>query len=194
MYRSDPSDYFASGLGLATVERLFLDGLLPRWLRQFKYQLLMVYRLQNESGELPHLSSKQIEKYCEVLIRGFDDQCKAAAGFVKASEVIETALKTTVDSREPPERTKVFTVSLSTQAKRGSGEAGTVAKLSGTVKWFSTVKWFGFITADNGKEVYFRSTSIAGESYGYLEKGQRVKFAVIETPRGEEAADVEASN
>jgi CspA family cold shock protein len=85
----------------------------------------------------------------------------------------------------------VFTSALSAGAEAGDVEPGTNQKLGGVVKFFSTVRWYGFITGDDGEEIYFQSSGIIGQPYGYVDKGQRVRFAVIETPRGEEAVDVE---
>jgi len=68
-----PTPYYVSGLALAMVERLLIDGVLPRAWRPFKYQMLMVYRLQNEPGELAALNSRAIESYCEALLTTLDD-------------------------------------------------------------------------------------------------------------------------
>lgn len=58
-----PSLYYVSAVTLARVERLFAEGRMPRTWRPRKYQLMMVYRLQNQEIALPALNSKNIEKY-----------------------------------------------------------------------------------------------------------------------------------
>lgn len=68
-------------------------------------------------------------------------------------------------------------------------------RLTGTVKWFSRVKGYGFISPDGGeKDIFVHYSAIQGEGYRNLEEGQRVSFAVEDTPKGPQAADVAAEN
>lgn len=62
----------------------------------------------------------------------------------------------------------------------------------GTVKWFNDSKGFGFITRDNGTDVFVHFTSIRGEGYRSLEDGQKVEFEVAEGDKGLQAQDVVA--
>jgi len=64
-------------------------------------------------------------------------------------------------------------------------------KLTGTVKWFDSKKGYGFITADNGQDVFVHYTGISGEGFRTLEEGQRVAFNVMESEKGLKAVDVE---
>jgi len=61
----------------------------------------------------------------------------------------------------------------------------------GTVQWFSRVKGFGFIRPDEQEEdVFVHYSVIQGEGYRNLNKGQRVEFAIEDTPKGPQAVDV----
>jgi len=64
-------------------------------------------------------------------------------------------------------------------------------KLTGTVKWFDSKKGYGFITADNGQDVFVHYTGISGEGFKTLEEGERVAFNVMESEKGLKAVDVE---
>jgi len=64
-------------------------------------------------------------------------------------------------------------------------------KLTGTVKWFDSKKGYGFITADNGQDVFVHYTGISGTGFRTLEEGERVSFNVMESEKGLKAVDVE---
>ncbi|SMP15204.1 cold-shock DNA-binding protein family [Desulfurobacterium pacificum] len=64
-------------------------------------------------------------------------------------------------------------------------------KLTGTVKWFDSKKGYGFITADNGQDVFVHYTGISGNGFRTLEEGERVSFNVTESDKGLKAVDVE---
>jgi CspA family cold shock protein len=61
----------------------------------------------------------------------------------------------------------------------------------GQVKWFNVSKGFGFITKDDGEEIFVHFRSIRGEGRRSLRDGQRVTFLVAETDKGPQAEDVE---
>ena len=62
----------------------------------------------------------------------------------------------------------------------------------GTVKWFNDAKGFGFITPDDGSEDLFAHfSSIAGDGYKSLKRGQRVTFEVTDGPKGKQASNIE---
>lgn len=61
---------------------------------------------------------------------------------------------------------------------------------TGTVKWFNTNKGFGFITRDNGDDVFVHFRSIRGQGHRTLIEGQRVEFNVTKGEKGLQAEDV----
>jgi CspA family cold shock protein len=62
---------------------------------------------------------------------------------------------------------------------------------TGTVKWFSDAKGYGFISRDSGDDVFVHYTAIEGEEgFRSLSEGQRVEFAVEQTPKGLQAVRV----
>lgn len=64
-------------------------------------------------------------------------------------------------------------------------------EITGVVKWFSNQKGYGFITRENGgKDVFVHHTAIAGEGYKTLAEGQKVKFQIVHTEKGDQASNV----
>jgi CspA family cold shock protein len=61
----------------------------------------------------------------------------------------------------------------------------------GEVKWFNVTKGFGFITRNNGEEIFVHFRSIRGENRRGLRDGQKVSFVVTESDKGPQAEDVE---
>ena len=70
--------------------------------------------------------------------------------------------------------------------------ATSVGKETGSVKWFSPSKGFGFITRDNGEDIFVHFRSITGNGHRILREGQRVEFEVTEGTKGLQAEDVVA--
>ena len=62
---------------------------------------------------------------------------------------------------------------------------------TGTVKWFNDSKGFGFITRDNGEEIFVHFRSILGEGRRSLRDGQRVSYVVSDSDKGPQAEEVE---
>ena len=63
-------------------------------------------------------------------------------------------------------------------------------RVKGIVKWFNNAKGFGFITRDDGEDVFVHFRSIRGEGYRTLTQGQPVEFELMEGPKGLHAEDV----
>ncbi|MEF9967468.1 MAG: cold-shock protein [Longicatena sp.] len=64
---------------------------------------------------------------------------------------------------------------------------------TGKVKWFNAEKGYGFITSDDGKDIFVHYTSIQGDGFKTLEEGQAVNFDVVEGDRGQQASNVTAA-
>lgn len=88
---------------------------------------------------------------------------------------------------------------LSPSRRRRYRSSGTVVESDvedgrerGVVKWFNVKKGFGFITWDEGEDVFVHFRSIRGQGHRSLTEGQRVKFTVVRGQKGPQAEDVSA--
>lgn len=64
---------------------------------------------------------------------------------------------------------------------------------TGKVKWFNADKGFGFITSDEGKDIFVHYSAIQCDGFRTLEEGQAVNFEIVEGDRGEQASNVTAA-
>ncbi|MGB9682945.1 MAG: cold-shock protein [bacterium] len=62
--------------------------------------------------------------------------------------------------------------------------------VTGKVKWFNAQKGYGFITRDDGGDVFVHYSAIKGQGYRALEEGQKVEFDVVQGEKGPQAANV----
>ena len=60
----------------------------------------------------------------------------------------------------------------------------------GTVKWFNEKKGYGFLSREDGDDVFVHHTGIQGEGFKTLREGESVEFEVQDGPKGPQAASV----
>jgi CspA family cold shock protein len=77
----------------------------------------------------------------------------------------------------------------SSQVRYGHGRRDLLVA-TGTVKWFNPDKGYGFITREDGPDVFVHFSAIQGEGYRNLDENQQVEFEVTEGPKGPQAANV----
>jgi CspA family cold shock protein len=65
-------------------------------------------------------------------------------------------------------------------------------RILGTVKWFNGEKGYGFLSREDGPDVFVHFSAISGEGFRSLSEGQRVEFTVEQGPKGLQAANVVA--
>ena len=63
-------------------------------------------------------------------------------------------------------------------------------RIVGTVKWFNGSKGYGFISRDEGEDVFVHYSAITADGYRNLMEGQKVEFTVEKGPKGLQAANV----
>ena len=62
----------------------------------------------------------------------------------------------------------------------------------GTVKWFNSTKGYGFITTEEGEDVFVHFSAIQDEGFKSLDEGAEVELDVVEGEKGPQAANVNA--
>jgi len=63
--------------------------------------------------------------------------------------------------------------------------------MTGTVKWFNSEKGYGFITTEEGQDIFVHYSAINSEGFKTLNEGDKVEFEVTEGDRGPQASNVE---
>jgi CspA family cold shock protein len=61
----------------------------------------------------------------------------------------------------------------------------------GTVKWFNDAKGYGFISRQNGEDVFVHYSTIQSNGFRSLQEGQAVQFNVVKGPKGWQAENVQ---
>jgi CspA family cold shock protein len=61
----------------------------------------------------------------------------------------------------------------------------------GTVKWFNDAKGYGFVSRDNGEDVFVHFSAIQSAGFKSLQEGQAVQFDVVKGPKGLQAESVQ---
>jgi CspA family cold shock protein len=62
--------------------------------------------------------------------------------------------------------------------------------MTGTVKWFNAEKGYGFITTEEGLDIFVHFSAIASDGFKSLDENQAVEFEVVDGDRGPQAANV----
>jgi CspA family cold shock protein len=60
----------------------------------------------------------------------------------------------------------------------------------GSVKWFNDQKGYGFVTQEDGTDIFVHFSAIQGEGFKTLHEGQEVEFDVTDGPKGAQASNV----
>lgn len=68
---------------------------------------------------------------------------------------------------------------------------GDLQSMTGTVKWFNSEKGYGFITTEEGQDIFVHYSAINTEGFKTLNEGDKVEFEVTEGDRGPQASNVE---
>ncbi len=62
--------------------------------------------------------------------------------------------------------------------------------VKGTVKWFNATKGYGFISTEEGEDVFVHYSAIESDGFKTLDEGQEVEFEIVEGEKGPQATNV----
>jgi cold shock protein len=105
-----------------------------------------------------------------------------AAPAAQAQKSVKTEQRT---EKQKPQKTR------DTEPRDAEPRSVAGPRETGTVKWFNFNKGFGFITRENGEDIFVHFRSIRGKGRKSLPEGQRVEFVVTKGDKGLQAEDVE---
>jgi cold shock protein len=71
-----------------------------------------------------------------------------------------------------------------------AGKGGECTMATGVVKWFNSEKGYGFISQEDGPDVFVHFSAISGSGYRNLEENQKVEFDITQGQKGPQAANV----
>ena len=75
-------------------------------------------------------------------------------------------------------------------ATRQQAKEACTFMIEGTVKWFNEAKGFGFLSREGGPDVFVHHSEIRAEGFRTLNEGDKVRFEVVDSPKGPRAANV----
>lgn len=97
-------------------------------------------------------------------------------------------------SRSPEHRSRRPDVAVAFILRHHIGSSGSGFKelhvARGTVKWFNEAKGFGFISQEDGEDVFVHFSAVQGEGFKTLAEGEALEFDVTRGPKGLQAANV----
>ena len=187
-----PYPYYISGFALCVLEELFAQNRIQHFYKKFKYQMLMLFRLQSQPFSMPYLNARnKMDSYCSDLLSVLSDEEATLKAFTAITSVIQTALD--IGKYEPREalRLRAFTSDLISKVVSPSKKSpATVPRQVGKVIKSTDIRGFGFIRLQTGDDIFVHYSDIRGTGFRTLREGQSVEFTVLEGEKGLQAKDV----
>lgn len=184
MFQGDhrPFPYYTATYCLVRIEDLFRQRKLPVWCRKYRYHMMMLIRMTAGGTQMPPMSSKKMDKYCEDICSVLWDDVKLLEHAKRAVASIDKAQSTFRGDRVLAKRLRDFTKHL---------VPGVANRPKGEVKYYNLERGFGFITSsDHATDIFVHYTAIKAMVHRYLQVGQQVEFDVVQTDRGLQAENV----
>lgn len=178
-----PFPYYISAFSFYLLEQFFFTNEIPRFFKKYRYHMLTLFRHQVSGPNLPPLTSKKMDEYCDKLTPVLWNRSEALEKFTQVKQIIENALSQTTLNRYDTPRLRAFTIELL--------NAPRTERLSGTVKYYNDQRGFGFIEVPGEPDLFVHITAMRTSAVKELLVNQVVEFSIVEGKQGTEARDVE---
>lgn len=198
-----PFPYYVSAYALVAVDAHIKAGNLPAWSREFRYHIMLLFRIEVAASLYPPLKANAAQEYCDRICRLLWRGDDALSAFRRATETLGEKRGTFQGDQHLAARLKSFTTHLLQDVAKGqrppaefaeSDHVGKVAGVAqrhvGVVKRWELDRCFGFIHMSDGREPFAYYREIKGTIHQYLRVGERVEFTLTSTEKGLQARDI----
>ena len=189
-----PAPYYASGVALLIVDKLFNSDRLDRNFRRYKHHMLMLVRMQIGGHDMPRLDHAAITNYSLRIVsilrdpqHGYDE-CARALDLIK-----DTLTNFRSSGSNLPDRLREFTRQLSQSGQLSHTTCLPLAgdrvpqvgeKESGRIKYYNEWKNFGFIDRDAGGDIFVHAGELQQIPWRLLIPGTQVQYQVAKGTEG----------
>src|SRR6202163_4754585 len=119
------------------------------------------------------------------------DGCNLQMQWPAASKLVQLAAFESCGSSAVTPLQSVSCLDCAGTSRRTLQQKGHSANMeTGTVKWFNDSKGYGFISRQNGEDVFVHFSAIQANGFRSLQEGQQVQFDVVKGPKGWQAENV----
>ena len=196
-----PEPYYASGVALLTVEKLFNKVAFPRELRPYRYHLLMLLRMINGGIDQPALNSNRMAGYALKVVDTLRDPSSGPQQMAYATDLLKTSLdafnaergpRSYAGQGNPPYRLRAFTERLIADWRDGmQGEQGAISPGQpsvgslgrGRLKFFDDIRRYGFIEMADGGDIFVHESGIVGIPYYLRVRDMEVEYTIVDDSR-----------
>lgn len=178
--------YYASGLAINAIERLFYEHKIPKKYRRFKYHLLMLIRVDVVGEKIPPLNSKKIVSDSELIINTLLDESKLIKIVNNIIDKIDKALLSSGFSiRNAHGDSRFCDVLLPKHRSR---------KTLGKISYYDSIRGFGFIEVKGVDDVWFHIS----DYHTYISKipqiGELLSIDLVDNEKGNRAINIVLSD
>ena len=197
---TDPYPYFLSGFAFFLARSFLRSGEIAPTYKRFLYHMCLSFRIRvGGSVSLTHgfRNSRKLTDLCDKLKRVLEQRDQALEVFRETARDIDEALKTQESAQQDVHKRKYFTTDLISVICPSAYSALVEAspkkvpprRPQGIVTRFEW-RGYGFISDEEGNNIFVHGSDVRGKRFCELKKGQRVEFTPVYMDKGFVATDV----
>lgn len=175
--------YYAAGLALNRIEKLFYKGKIEKKYKRFKFHIIMLIKTLVIGAEKEPLNKKKLEPDCEQLISILINENELLNYVDKSISLIDEKLKDVSHSYyRNAHRTSAFTDSILPEKKS--------KKTKGTVSYYNDDRGFGYLDVKAPQDIFFHISDYHMNNSGIPQIGEELLFDVVDTEKGLRALNI----